>query len=67
MIVAAFACSGCFATAEGARPLRDGDTAATVAPDGWIAHDPFTSATYCPVCWAEILGEPVEEIRAVPA
>jgi hypothetical protein len=25
-----------------------------VAPEGWIAFDPFTLCTYCPACWAEI-------------
>lgn len=25
-----------------------------VAPEGWIAADPYTFCTYCPKCWAEI-------------
>ena len=23
-------------------------------PDGWVAFDPYTYATYCPECWASI-------------
>ncbi len=25
-----------------------------LAPEGWVAYDPYTYATYCPKCWAEI-------------
>lgn len=25
-----------------------------VAPEGWIAADPYTYCTYCPKCWTEI-------------
>ena len=25
-------------------------------PEGWIVHDPYTSATYCPGCWGDILA-----------
>ena len=24
------------------------------APEGWIAFDPYTKATYCTECWAQI-------------
>jgi hypothetical protein len=26
----------------------------SAAPEGWVAFDPFTQCTYCPVCWAAI-------------
>ena len=25
-----------------------------VAPEGWVAADPYTYVTYCPKCWHEI-------------
>ena len=72
MITVTFHCSGCSATAPGKRPLErhftsisgrayglgsyQDDRPADVAPDGWIAHDPYTQVTYCPDCWAEITG-----------
>ena len=28
-----------------------------VAPTGWQWCDPITGCTYCPKCWAEIIGE----------
>jgi len=28
-----------------------------LAPEGWIAADPYTHVTYCPKCWAEINAE----------
>lgn len=31
------------------------NTVEDVTPDGWIAYDPYTFATYCPKCWKEIL------------
>ena len=33
---------------------RTVNSAASVAPDGWIAFDPHTQACYCPKCWASI-------------
>lgn len=24
------------------------------APEGWVPFDPWTQATYCPECWAQI-------------
>lgn len=27
-----------------------------VAPEGWVAFDPYTRCTYCPDCWKEIEG-----------
>ena len=66
-----FECGGCGATAEGTDRLRrhfrsfsgrswglgstHDDAAASVVPEGWIAFDPWTYATYCPKCWAEIV------------
>jgi hypothetical protein len=29
-------------------------TVESLAPEGWVAYDPYTYATYCPACWAEI-------------
>jgi hypothetical protein len=70
MMTLTFACSGCSATAQGTRALgRTVDsingrgygfgsyrynTPQDVAPDGWIAFDPYTGYTYCPQCWGEI-------------
>ena len=28
-----------------------------VAPDGWVAYDPYTYCTYCPKCWEEIMKD----------
>lgn len=33
------------------------DTPQDVAPEGWIAFDPYTGACYCPNCWAEALNQ----------
>lgn len=30
----------------------------SVAPEGWVASDPYTGMCYCPECWASIVGEP---------
>ena len=35
----------------------------TVAPDGWIAYDPYTHATYCPTCW-KLIDQSSEQDRA---
>ena len=32
------------------------DTPESVAPEGWVAFDPYTSCCYCPACWASILA-----------
>lgn len=34
-----------------------------VAPEGWIAFDPYTGCCYCPKCWEGITSEsePKEE------
>lgn len=26
-------------------------------PEGWQGLDPYTGMTYCPTCWAEIIGD----------
>jgi len=67
-----YECGGCDATAEahmerhfdsfngkgyGFGKWRE-DRPQDVAPDGWIAYDPWTSCTYCPACWAEITKLP---------
>lgn len=31
-----------------------------LAPEGWVASDPYTACTYCPDCWAGIEGEQEE-------
>jgi hypothetical protein len=69
-----FGCDSCDAKAEGVlrrrfeglsgRPWGVGkyitDTPDDVAPEGWVAFDPYTSCCYCPACWASILApEPV--------
>lgn len=28
-----------------------------LAPEGWLASDPYTQRTYCPACWAKIEKE----------
>jgi hypothetical protein len=32
-----------------------------VAPEGWVAHDPYTGATYCAECWGEIISDPMSD------
>jgi len=65
-----FECGGCFKEADGTTFLRRHfdsltgtgygfgrwryDTPQDVAPDGWIAFDPYTGCCYCPDCWADI-------------
>lgn len=31
-------------------------TIRAAGPEGWQMCDPYTHATYCPACWAEIMG-----------
>ena len=69
MISLTFHCSGCDSTAEGtdtiSRKLERVSenfcrklpwNVEEVAPEGWIADDPYTGATYCPECWADIMA-----------
>ena len=58
MITMLFRCGGCDATAEGTGRLEKGASAQGIAPQGWVAFDPYTSCTYCPECWAEIVSIP---------
>jgi len=30
---------------------------ASLAPEGWVAFDPWTACTYCKDCWAAICAE----------
>lgn len=32
-----------------------------VAPEGWVAFDPYTYCTYCPKCWNEIVNPEDEQ------
>ena len=66
----AFACDGCFVTAEGTDRLRKRftsfsgrdhgvgtyavDGVESVVPEGWVVFDPYTQCTYCPSCWSLI-------------
>ena len=77
MITVNFECGGCFAKEEGTTWLKRSfasvtgkthgfgtykyDTPQDVAPEGWIAFDPYTGCCYCPDCWAEI--EAPEEMK----
>ena len=66
-----FECGGCFKKEEGKIPQSrfvslsgkswgfgsyHQDSFSDVAPEGWIAFDPYTQCTYCPECWGEIEG-----------
>ena len=57
-----FDCSGCFVTVERIR-LGARDTIQGVAPEGWVAFDPYTHCTYCPKCWAGIVQETIEPVE----
>ena len=75
-----FHCNGCFAKAEGTDRLRvtfrsfsgrfgrvvATNTVADITPEGWIAYDPYTFCTYCPKCWAQVIGdEPLDDDEEV--
>ena len=38
------------------RPVA-ANTVDDVVPEGWVAYDPWTYCTYCPKCYAEVVGE----------
>jgi hypothetical protein len=78
-------CGGCDATAEGTQPIRRRfhgthgdwglgryltDPITDAAPEGWVMFDPYTQATYCPDCWAQIDPDNVpdssQETEAIP-
>ena len=54
MATVKFVCSGCDAEAEGTTHLHRRGSIQDVAPDGWIAFDPYTGCCYCPKCWKDI-------------
>ena len=37
-----------------------------LAPEGWYIFDPYTLATYCPECWASIIGDESTEATVHP-
>lgn len=57
-----FGCDSCFDEADGTSHLVKRPrwpvyaSPQDVAPEGWIAFDPYTGCCYCPKCWAEILA-----------
>jgi len=65
-VTVSFACGGCYATAgpflytHQYNPPRNGmvkswlPPIATLAPEGWVAFDPYTNCTYCKECWKGI-------------
>ena len=73
MITVNFECGGCLQKAQGTTWLSrrfvsisgksygfghyEYDTPQDVAPEGWVAFDPYTGCCYCPTCWAEIETE----------
>lgn len=52
-----FHCAGCDAKTEGTHALREHDSVADVAPEGWHAFDPLTGVTYCPACWRIVVSD----------
>ena len=72
-VTVTFSCGGCFKKTEGTDRLSRQFVSITgrsygfgsyvynksqdVAPEGWVAFDPFTGMCYCPECWAEIERE----------
>jgi len=80
MITINFSCGGCFKEAKGTTFLRrrfhgvngqsygfgswKTDPIESVAPEGWVAFDPYTACCYCPDCWAEIENGDAETAAA---
>ena len=77
-ITVKYECGGCFKSEEWKRPQRrfisingkgygfgsyKTDDLESVAPDGWVAFDPYTGCTYCPECWASIEGVEAKDMR----
>jgi hypothetical protein len=70
-VVAEYLCDGCDARATARLTsefvsvsgrghgfgARVEDKASKVAPEGWVAFDPYTGCTYCATCWADITRE----------
>lgn len=75
MITVTYYCSGCPATATAeirrhflsfsgkdyGLGVYKVDNVESVAPEGWVPFDPYTSVTYCPNCWADITDGTTEE------
>jgi len=75
MIKITFQCGGCAATTSARLQRRfvsvSGrswglgsyveDKIEDVVPKDWVAFDPYTSCTYCPSCWTEILAQTPDE------
>ena len=72
-----FSCGSCDAEADGTKWLESKWTSVTgswgyyvdttpqdVAPEGWVAFDPYTKCCYCPKCWEEILSPDVKTEQA---
>lgn len=75
-----FSCGGCFKEADGTTFLRrnfitgtgksyglgywQNDKPEDVAPEGWVAFDPYTGCCYCPECWGEIESAKPESASA---
>ena len=62
-----FKCSGCTEEADGTDWLHRNNNyqASLVAPDGWVAFDPWTKCCYCPECWAEIMAPNEDATREI--
>jgi len=68
MIKVIFECGGCFEKAEATMRRKfvslsgkgwgfgsyHTDNIDDIAPEGWVAFDPYTQCTYCPSCWKAI-------------
>lgn len=77
-----FECGGCFVKAEGTTWLERRFVSISgrshgfghyeytkpqdVAPEGWVAFDPYTGCCYCPDCWSEIANGVAEAVGAQP-
>lgn len=77
-----FSCDGCEAEAPGLDLLRQIEVPAMgggyyvstnkvalseITPPYWVAFDPYTAMTYCPECWASIIGESVVQSTSTQA
>ena len=56
-VLVRFECDGCLdGKTEGLKWLSWNDQIQDIAPEGWIAFDPFTGCCYCPSCWEDIMS-----------
>ena len=76
-VTVTFSCDGCSKTTPGTTYLGrrfrafsgrgygfgtwEHDKAGDVAPEGWVAFDPYTGACYCPDCWDGIVPVSIED------